>query len=112
MTARDVRRRLTSKFMTGLCVLSVIVALVPVALILFFVVRQGIGALEWGFFTQMPKPVGEPGGGMANAIVGSLTLIGLGALFAVPIGVLAGIYIVESGGTRLASAARFAADTL
>ena len=60
----------------------------------------------------MPKPVGEAGGGMANAIVGTLIVVGLGALFAVPIGILSGIYAAEYAGTTLASAARFAADTL
>ncbi len=112
MIARDRRRRLVSLVMTGLCVLSVVVALVPVALVLFYVIQQGASSLNWDFFTQLPKPVGEQGGGMANAIVGTLMLIALGALFAVPIGILAAIYIVESGGTRLGSATRFAADTL
>ncbi|HMD12651.1 MAG TPA: phosphate ABC transporter permease PstA [Marmoricola sp.] len=112
MTSRDMRRRVVSNVMSGLCLLSVLIALVPVALIFFFVVSQGVTALDLNFFTQTPKPVGEPGGGMANSIVGSLMLIGLGAVFAVPIGILTGVYIVESGGTRLASAARFAADTL
>jgi phosphate transport system permease protein len=112
MTFRDARRRITSQIMIGLCVLSVLVALVPVALIFVFVLRQGFGAINLDFFTQLPKPPGEPGGGMLNAIVGSLIICGLGATFAVPIGVLCGIYIVESGGTRLASLARFAADTL
>jgi phosphate transport system permease protein len=76
------------------------------------VVTQGIMALNLDFFTQMPVPVGEPGGGMANAIVGTLMLIGLGALFAVPVGVISGIYASEFYGTRLANAVRFAADTL
>jgi len=109
---RNLRRQITSQVMTGLCLISVLLALVPLAFILFFVVQQGIGALDYAFFTQMPKPVGETGGGMANAIVGTLILTALGGLFAVPIGILSGVYIVESGGTRLASAARFAADTL
>ena len=109
---RDARRRLLSHVMTGLCIMAVLVALVPVALILFFVIQQGLGSLNWAFFTDTPQPVGEPGGGMANSIVGSLILISLGALFAVPIGLMSGIYIVESGGNRLATAARFAADTL
>jgi phosphate transport system permease protein len=112
MTLRDTRRRLTSHVMTVLCMAAVLLALLPVALIFFFVVSQGVGALDLNFFTQLPKPVGETGGGMANSIVGSLILIGLGAIFAVPIGVLSGIYIVESAGSQLASAARFAADTL
>jgi len=112
MTARDIRRRVVSQIMTGLCIAAVILALVPVVLIFFFVVKQGVSSLDWNFFTQMPKPPGEAGGGMANSIVGSLILCGLGAIFAIPIGVLSGIYIVESGGTRLATMARFAADTL
>jgi phosphate transport system permease protein len=112
MNLRNVRRRVTSHVMVALCVVAVLLVLVPVGFILFFVVRQGLSSLDWAFFTQMPKPPGEAGGGMANAIVGSVILIGLGALFAVPIGVLSAVYIVEFGTTRLASAARFAADTL
>ena len=69
-------------------------------------------ALTLDFFLQNPKPVGEPGGGMANAIIGTLMLTGLAALFAIPIGVIAGIYLSEYKGTRMASAVRFAADTL
>jgi phosphate transport system permease protein len=109
---RDLRRRTLSRVMSFFCAAAVILALIPVGLILFFVVKQGVGSLDWNFFTQLPKPVGETGGGMANAIVGSLVLTGLGAMFAIPIGILSGIYIVESGGTRLGSVARFAADTL
>src|SRR5258708_15975547 len=60
----------------------------------------------------MPKPVGEAGGGMANAIVGTLIVAGLGSLFAVPLGILSGVYTSEYAGSRLASAVRFAADTL
>jgi phosphate transport system permease protein len=112
MTGRDMRRRIVSQIMTGLCVLAVLVALVPVVMIFAFVVTQGIGSLDWNFFTKGPLPPGELGGGMANSIVGSLIVCGLGAMLGVPFGILTGIYIVESGGTRLASAARFAADTL
>jgi len=109
---RDPRRRALSFLMTGLCVFAVFAALVPVALIFFFVVKQGIGSLDWNFFTKMPMPPGETGGGMGNAIIGTIIICSLGALFAIPIGVLSGIYIVESGGTKLGAAARFAADTL
>jgi phosphate transport system permease protein len=111
-SSRDVRRRLTSSIMTSLCVLSVLIALVPVVLIFFFVVQQGIGSLDWNFFTKTPVPPGETGGGMANSIVGTLIVCGVAGLFGVPFGILSGVYIVESGGTRLGSAARFAADTL
>ena len=110
--ARNTRRRIVSHIAVSLCILSVIVALIPLAFILFFVITRGIQALNWDFFTQMPKPVGEAGGGMANAIVGTVMLTGMGGLFAIPIGIMSGIYMSEYAGTRLASAARFAADTL
>jgi len=95
-----------------LCGASVVVALVPLAFILFYVVSQGIASLNVAFFTQLPKPVGEPGGGMANAILGSLVVTGLAAVLAIPIGIMSGIYAAEYTGTRLASSVRFAADTL
>jgi phosphate transport system permease protein len=98
--------------MIGLSALAVLSALIPVAVILFYVVGKGIGSINWAFFTHMPRPVGEEGGGMANAIVGSLTMVGLGALFAVPLGVASGIYLSEFHGSKFASAVRFSADTL
>src|SRR5262249_52898749 len=82
------------------------------AFVLFFVVTQGLRALNVDFFMQMPKPVGEAGGGMANAIVGTLLVSGLAALMAVPIGIVSGVYMSEYSGTRFASLVRFAADTL
>jgi phosphate transport system permease protein len=113
MTSRStVGRKLLSSLFVGFCALSVLVALVPLAFVLFFVVSEGISAVNLDFFTKMPKPVGEAGGGMANAIVGTLILTGLGSAFAVPIGVLSGVYMSEYAGTRLASLVRFAADTL
>lgn len=106
------RRRAVSHLVVALCGLSVIVALIPLALILFYVVTQGITSLSLAFFTETPRPVGEAGGGMSNAIVGSLMVVGIGAVFAVPIGVMSGIYAAEYAGTKLASAVRFSADTL
>jgi phosphate transport system permease protein len=88
------------------------VALVPLAFVLFFVVRQGVLALNLEFFVAMPKPVGEVGGGMGNAIVGTLILAGLGSLFAIPVGIVSGVYMSEYAGSRFASTVRFAADTL
>ena len=105
-------RRMLSSAIVVLCGGAVLVALVPLALILFYVVSKGASSLSLAFFTQMPKPVGELGGGMANAIVGSLTVVGLGAIFAIPIGVLSGVYAAEYAGSRFAAVARFAADTL
>jgi phosphate transport system permease protein len=110
--SRTGRRKALSSAFVGFCALSVLLALVPLALVLFFVVSQGIRAINVDFFTQMPKPVGEPGGGLANSIVGTLILAGLGSLLAVPLGVMSGIYMAEYAGTRLASLIRFAADTL
>jgi len=108
----NARRKMLSSLFVGFCAASVLLALVPLALVLFFVVSQGVQALNFEFFVAMPKPVGEAGGGMGNAIVGTLILTLLGALFAVPIGILSGVYTSEYAGTRLASAIRFAADTL
>lgn len=112
MTFRDARRRTLSALMVGVSIASVIAALIPVAMILFFVVGKGLGALSLDFFTHTPKPVGEIGGGMANAIVGSLTMVGLGAAAAIPIGIVTGIYLSEYQGTKYAAIVRFAADTL
>jgi phosphate transport system permease protein len=105
-------RKFKSALFVGFCGLSVLLALTPVALIFFFVVKQGMGALNLDFFTHMPKPAGEAGGGMANAIVGTLIITGLGSLFAIPVGVLSAVYMAEFKGSRLGSITRFAADTL
>ena len=110
--SRDAYRRAKSTVIVWLCGLAVLIALLPLAFILFFVVSRGLFSLNLGFFTNLPVPVGETGGGMANAIVGTLILISVGALFAVPVGVISGVYAAEFSGTRLATAVQFAADTL
>ncbi|HEY9510047.1 MAG TPA: phosphate ABC transporter permease PstA, partial [Verrucomicrobiae bacterium] len=89
-----------------------LLAVAPLALVMFHLVKSGIGAVNLDFFTQLPKPVGEVGGGMANAIVGTFVLLGLAALIGVPIGVLGGVYLSEYGGTKLNWWIRFAADIL
>jgi phosphate transport system permease protein len=109
---RDAARKFVSSVFVVACGVSVLIALVPLAMILFFVVGQGVQALNLDFFTKLPQPVGDPGGGMMNAIVGTLILVGLAALMAVPIGIMSGIYMSEFAGTRLAIGTRFAADTL
>jgi phosphate transport system permease protein len=101
-----------SSLFVAFCAAAVVLALVPLAFILFFVISQGVRSVNVDFFTHMPKPVGEPGGGMANAIVGTLIMSGLAALAAVPIGVVSGVYMSEYAGSRFASLTRFAADTL
>ena len=110
--SRSRRRRVLSTVFSGACAASVLLALVPLAFILLYLLKKGAGALEWGFLFHNPKPVGEPGGGFANAIVGTLVLIGLASIFAVPVGVIAGLYVAEYRGSRFASAVRFAADAL
>jgi phosphate transport system permease protein len=90
----------------------VLLAVAPLFMIFFYTLFQGIGALNLDFFTQMPKPVGESGGGMANALVGTGILIGLGGLFGLPVGVLSGIYLAEYGNNAFGSAVRFLTDVL
>jgi phosphate transport system permease protein len=106
------RRKMLSALFVGFCAASVLMALVPLGFVLFFVTSQGIRSLNVAFFTHMPVPVGETGGGMANAIVGTLFISGLAAIMAVPIGIISGIYMAEYAGSRFASLVRFAADTL
>jgi phosphate transport system permease protein len=84
----------------------------PLLLIFGFLMYQGVVALNVGFFTQLPKPVGEPGGGMANAIVGTLILVGLASCLGLPLGILGGLYLAESRDRRLPWIARFLADVL
>ena len=105
-------RKILSALFVGACALAVLLALIPLAFVLFFVVSQGMQSLNLDFFLHNPRPVGEVGGGMANAIVGTLILTGLAATLAVPIGILSGVYLSEYRGSRFASTVRFAADTL
>lgn len=112
MMNRGRRRRIVSSAFVAFSVACVAVALIPLGFILGYVLKQGLQALDWGFFVHLPKPVGEAGGGMANALVGSAIVAGLGSLIAIPIGLAAGIYTSEYAGTRLATVIRFAADTL
>jgi len=106
------RRRLLSHVVVALCGLAVVLALIPLALIFIYVLKQGFSSLNWDFFTKMPKPVGEPGGGMANAMLGTLFLIALASALAIPVWIIAGVYLSEYKGTRFASLVRFTADVL
>jgi phosphate transport system permease protein len=108
----DNRRRMTSRLVVAFCALSVVVALIPLGFILFFVLSRGLPGLDLAFFTQTPKPVGETGGGMANAMVGTLMLLGMAALFGVPLGIATGTFLAEFPRSRLGMAIRFAADVL
>lgn len=105
------RRRWMDRFMRGLMLASVVVVLIPLFSLLVYVGRSGLGGLSLDFFTNLPKPVGMAGGGMANAIVGSMILVGLAASIGVPVGVLAGIFLARST-SRLAQGVRFVAQVL
>jgi phosphate transport system permease protein len=89
-----------------------ILVVTPLILIFYHLVKLGFGSINFAFFTQLPKPVGEVGGGMANAIVGTFILLGQAALLGVPIGVFGGVYLSEYGSSRLNWWIRFAADIL
>ena len=106
------RRRVTDHFMTGIAVLTVVLVLAPLVAIFGYLVYRGLGSINWAFLTQTPKPVGEAGGGMANAIVGSAFMLGIASVIGVPFGVGAGIYLAEFGRNRFGSAIRFTADVL
>jgi phosphate transport system permease protein len=108
----SLRRRVTDHLMTGVAVLTVLLVLAPLIAIFGYLVYKGIGSINWAFLTQTPKPVGEPGGGMANAIIGSVLILGIASIFGVPLGIGAGIYLAEFGRNRYGYAIRFVADVL
>jgi phosphate transport system permease protein len=112
-TIRARVRTATDWAATGLAVLSTLLVVAPLVAIFIYLVYKGASSLNLDFFTQLPKPPGEPGGGMGNAILGSGILLGLASLIGVPIGIGGGIYLAEFGrGTKLAGAVRFTADVL
>src|SRR6202011_5212592 len=91
------RRRITDHAMTSIAVLTVVLVLAPLIAIFSYLVYRGVGSLNWAFLTQLPKPVGETGGGMANAIVGSAFILAIASILGVPLGVGAGVYLAEFG---------------
>jgi phosphate transport system permease protein len=109
---RRVIRRLVSNAMVGLMILAVVVALLPLFFILLDLIVKGAGSLSWDFFTKMPAPAGESGGGVAHAIVGTLIIVGTASLIGLPIGIAAGIYCAEYPGSRLTWVTRFVADVM
>ncbi len=108
----SLRRRVTDHVMTGAAVMTVILVLLPLVAIFGYLVYRGIGSLNWAFLTQLPQPVGEPGGGMANAIVGSGLILAIASAIGVPFGIGAGIFLAEFGRNRFGAAVRFTADVL
>jgi phosphate transport system permease protein len=113
MRRNNTFRNAMNYFVSGLSVLATILVIIPLIAILFYLVYKGASSLNLAFFTRPPAPVGEPGGGMANAIVGSGIILGLASLMGIPIGIAAGVYLAEFGrGKPFATAVRFTADVL
>ena len=108
----NLRRRLVNAAVTFAAVGAVILVLTPLVAIFGYLVYRGVGSVNWAFLTQTPKPVGEAGGGMANAIAGSAFILLLASLIGVPFGIGAGIYLAEYGRNRFGDAIRFTADVL
>lgn len=106
------RRRVVNGVMLSLLSGAAIIATLPLILIIFHLLKNGMSSMQLSFFTNIPAPPGRTGGGMANAIVGTSILIGLACLFGLPVGIGAGLYLSEYRGSRLATAVRFLCDVL
>lgn len=109
---RRLMRRVASNAMVGLMVVAVVLAVLPLFFILLDLLLKGASSLSWDFFTKMPVPAGETGGGVANAIVGTLIIVGTASLIGIPVGVGAGIYCAEYPHSRLTWLSRFVADVM
>ena len=113
MRLNSARRYVMNHLVTGLAVLSTLLVIAPLVAILGYLIFKGASSLNLAFFTHIPAPVGEPGGGMANAILGSAIVLALASSMGVPVGIAAGVYLAEYGrGRMLAMAVRFTADVL
>jgi len=112
-TARTLRRRraVNVVMVIVVCALAVLATL-PLIVIMYYLLKFGASSVQWHFFTNMPKPVGEDGGGMANAIIGTILLIGVASLLGLPVGIGAGLYLAEHRGKALANSVRFLSDVL
>ncbi len=109
---RAVWRRWKSRIMVSLLIASVVVAVAPLILILGTLIIRGAGSLNFAFFTRMPAPAGEAGGGVAHAIVGTLLMVGAAGLIGLPLGIGAGVFCSEFPRSKLATTARFVADVM
>lgn len=105
-------RRFRSAAMSALMGLAAVLATLPLLFLLTHLLRQGASSIDFAFFTQLPRPVGEAGGGMANAIVGTMILVGIACAIGLPVGIGAGLYLAEQRGARLATSVRFLSDVL
>jgi len=105
-------RKIKSTLASGIAFVSALLVIAPLGLVFFHLLVNGAGSVNWDFFTKLPAPVGALGGGMVNAIVGSLELLALAGAIGIPIGVLGGVYLAEYGSARINSILRFLADVL
>jgi phosphate transport system permease protein len=105
-------RKFKNVFMQALALVCALLVVAPLVLVFYHLIKEGFSSINWAFFTQLPKPVGEPGGCMGNAIVGTFVVLAQAALIGVPVGVLGGVFLSEFGGSKLNWAIRFAADIL
>ena len=105
-------RKIKSALASTIALVSAILVIAPLGLVFFHLLVNGAGSVNWDFFTKLPAPVGAVGGGMANAIVGSLELLAFAGVIGIPIGVLGGVYLAEYGSARINSVLRFLADVL
>ncbi|MGE5682787.1 MAG: phosphate ABC transporter permease PstA [Bacillota bacterium] len=105
-------RKLKSLIMTLISISCALIVIVPLFIILFYTLKQGVSSINWAFFTQMPKPAGETGGGMANALTGTAILIGLGSIIGIPVGIFSGIYLSEHESSLFAKTVRFLTEVL
>jgi len=112
VSARQLRRRVVSAFMTGVVSGLCLVAVLALLLILAHLVTKGASSLDWSFFVRSPVPAGQTGGGVAHAIVGTVIIVGVAALIGLPIGIGTGLYLAEYGSGRLGWVIRFVADVL
>jgi phosphate transport system permease protein len=112
MSGRLRWRRFISNFMLTMTGVCAVVSVSILFLILGYLLVNGSKSINWAFFTQLPRPVGETGGGLANALVGSARLLLAASLFGVPVGFLGGVYLAEFSGSAVASVVRYAADLL
>ncbi|MDQ2719262.1 MAG: phosphate ABC transporter permease PstA [Bacteroidota bacterium] len=106
------RRNRKNKLFKGVIIAGTIISTLPLLLILFYIFRQGITAINWHFLTHLPKPVGETGGGVANALVGSIMILLVSCILAIPMGIIIGIYLGETTKSRLAYFCQLAVDVL
>ena len=105
-------RKAKSGLASTVAFLSALLVIAPLGLVFFYLLVNGASSVNWDFFTKLPTPVGVAGGGMVNAIVGSLKLLALAAAIGIPVGVLGGVYLAEYGSARVNSLLRFVADVL